>query len=178
MTAISRSQRIFLSGSDTEIWICYNDSHEHLRNFELLIASLAHISTELLQFFFLFILLILSSDDIFSDVIHNYLYTHIHNPMIHIYTKYISLLFVLLSRKKVHFSFIKVYRGTILRSCCDVIDDVITMKILFLAQFGTIFPYLMSNWSCIEYLKKNQNDEILGSMRPFSVESVTGNWTL
>ena len=35
--------------------------------------------------------------------------------------------------KKGHFSFIREYRGTISRSSCDVIDDVITMKISFLA---------------------------------------------
>ena len=34
--------------------------------------------------------------------------------------------------KNVIFSFIKEYRETALRSFCDVIDDVITMKIFFL----------------------------------------------
>ena len=29
---------------------------------------------------------------------------------------------------------------------------------------------MMSDWSCIEYLKKIQNDEILGSQRTFSSE--------
>ena len=38
-------------------------------------------------------------------------------------------------------SFIKEYRGPTLRPPCDVIDDVIIMKILFLAKFGTIFSY-------------------------------------
>ena len=47
--------------------------------------------------------------------------------------------------KNVIFSFIKEYRETTLRSFCDVIDDVITMKIFFLALFGTIFSFLMSN---------------------------------
>ena len=32
--------------------------------------------------------LIFSSDDVISDVIHNYLYKHIHNPVIQTYTKY------------------------------------------------------------------------------------------
>ena len=35
--------------------------------------------------------------------------------------------------KNVIISFIKEYRGPILRPPCDVIDDVIIMKILFLA---------------------------------------------
>ena len=38
------------TGSDTEIWICYKYSHEHLWNFELLIDALVEILTELLQF--------------------------------------------------------------------------------------------------------------------------------
>ena len=36
--------------SDTGIWICYNDSHEHLWHFELFIDALAQILTELLEF--------------------------------------------------------------------------------------------------------------------------------
>ena len=40
----------FFTWSDTGIWICYKDSHEHLWYFELLIDSLAQILTELLEF--------------------------------------------------------------------------------------------------------------------------------
>ena len=67
-----------------------------------------------------------------SDVIHNYLYTHIHNPMVHIYINYNDDVSVICSviTKKVHFSFMKEYRGTALGSSCDVIEDVIAMKIL------------------------------------------------
>ena len=54
--------------------------------------------------------------------------------------------------KNVILSFINEYRETTLRSLCDVIDDVITMKIFFLAYFGMIFSLLMSNWSCVLYL--------------------------
>ena len=55
--------------------------------------------------------------------------------MVHICTKYDDDISVICSviMKKVHFSFIKEYRGTLLRSSCDVIDDVINMKIFFLA---------------------------------------------
>ena len=55
--------------------------------------------------------------------------------MIHMYTKFEDDIFVLSSviMKNVVFSFIKEYRETILRSLCDVIDDVNTMKIFFLA---------------------------------------------
>ena len=67
--------------------------------------------------------------------------------MIHMYTKFEDDIFVRSSviMKNVIFSFIKEYRETTLRSFCDVIDDVITMKIFFLAYFGTIFSFLMSN---------------------------------
>ena len=40
----------FFTWSDTGIWICYKDSHEHLWHFELLIDVLAQILTELLEF--------------------------------------------------------------------------------------------------------------------------------
>ena len=42
--------KIFFTWSDTGIWICYNDSHEHLWHFELLVDALAQILTELLEF--------------------------------------------------------------------------------------------------------------------------------
>ena len=51
--------------------------------------------------------------------------------------------------KNVVISYIKEYRGPTLRPSCDVIDDVIIMKKLFFAQFGTIFSYLRWNWSCV-----------------------------
>ena len=40
----------FFTWSDTGIWICYNDGHEHLWHFELFIDALAQILTELLEF--------------------------------------------------------------------------------------------------------------------------------
>ena len=60
---------------------------------------------------------------------------------------------------------IKEYRGPTLRPPCDVIDDVIIMKILFLASFGTIFSYLRSNWSCVyvKYFKIFKMAAILSS---------------
>ena len=42
--------KIFFTWSDTGIWICYNDSREHLWPFELLVDALAQILTELLEF--------------------------------------------------------------------------------------------------------------------------------
>ena len=49
--------------------------------------------------------------------------------------------------KNVVISYIKEYRGPTLRPPCDVIDKVIIMKILFLAQFGMIYFYI---WGQIE----------------------------
>ena len=51
------------------------------------------------------------------------------------YTKFENDIFVRSSdiTKNVILSFIKEYRETTLRSLCDVVDDVITMKIFFLA---------------------------------------------
>ena len=65
--------------------------------------------------------------------------------------------------KNVVISFIKEYRGPTLRPPCDVIDDVIIMKILFLAKFGTIFSYLRSDRSCVKYFKIFKMAAILSS---------------
>ena len=55
--------------------------------------------------------------------------------MIHMCTKFEDDIFgrSIVIMKNVILSFIKEYRETTLRSLCDVIDDVITMKIFFLA---------------------------------------------
>ena len=55
--------------------------------------------------------------------------------MIHMHTKFNDDIFVrfLVIMKNAVISFIKEYRGATLRPPCDVIDDVIIMKILFLA---------------------------------------------
>ena len=82
-----------------------------------------------------------------NDVINMYSYNCSHNLMIHMHRKFNDDIFAryLVIMKNVIISFIKEYRGTTLRPPCDVIDDVIIMKILFLALFGTIFSYLRSN---------------------------------
>ena len=46
-------------------------------------------------------------------------------------------------------SYIKEYRGPILWPPCDVIDDVIIMKILFFGIIWDDISYLRSNWSCV-----------------------------
>ena len=55
--------------------------------------------------------------------------------MLHMYTKFEDDIFIRSSviTKNVFISFIKEYRETTMRSLCDDIDNVITMKIFFLA---------------------------------------------
>ena len=64
-----------------------------------------------------------------------YLYNGSHNLMIHMHRKFDDDILdrCLVIMKNVVISFIKEYRGPTLRPPCDVNDDVIIMKILFLA---------------------------------------------
>ena len=68
-------------------------------------------------------------------------YTCSHNLMIHMHRKFNDDIFArcLVIMKNVIISFIKEYRGPTLRPPCDVIDDVIIMKILFLHNLGRSF---------------------------------------
>ena len=62
-----------------------------------------------------------------------YLYNCSHNLMIHMHRKFNDEIFArLVIMKNVVISFIKEYRGLTLRPPCDVIDDVIITKILFM----------------------------------------------
>ena len=62
-----------------------------------------------------------------------YSYNCSYNLMIHMHRKFSDDIFArcLVIMKNVVISFIKEYRGPTLRPPCDVIDDVIIMKILF-----------------------------------------------
>ena len=67
-----------------------------------------------------------------------YSYNRSHNLMIHMHRKFYDDIFArcLVIMRNVVISYIKEYRGPTLRPPCDVIDDVIIMKILF---FGIIW---------------------------------------
>ena len=52
--------------------------------------------------------------------------------------------------ENVTISFKHEYRGHTLTSRCDVIGDVIIMKIILVDDLHTIFLYLLSNWGYIE----------------------------
>ena len=60
------------------------------------------------------------------------------------------------------------YRGHTLTSRCDVIGDVIIMKIILVDDLHTIFLYLLSNWGYIENCEIFLSDENLRSVRTFS----------
>ena len=70
-----------------------------------------------------------------------YLHNCSHNLMIPMYRKFNDDIFdrCLVIMKNVVISFIKEYRGPTLRPPCDVIDDVIIMKILFWHTLGGSF---------------------------------------
>ena len=78
---------------------------------------------------------ILWSGDVINEVVNIYLYNCSYNLMIHMHRKFNDDIFArcLVIMRNVVISYIKEYRGPILRPPCDVIDDVIIMKILFLA---------------------------------------------
>ena len=76
---------------------------------------------------------ILWPGDVINDVMNMYLYNCSHNLIIHMHSKFNDVIFAhcLVIMKNVIISFIKEYRGPTLRPPCDVIDDVIIMKIFF-----------------------------------------------
>ena len=52
--------------------------------------------------------------------------------------------------ENVTISFKHEYRGHTLTSRCDVIGDIVIMKIILVDDLYTIFLYLLSNWGYIE----------------------------
>ena len=116
--------------------------------------------------------------DVINDVMNMYLHKCSHNLMIPMHRKFSDDIFARFSviMKNVVISFIKEYRGPTLKPPCDVIDDVIIMKILFWTKFGTIFSYLKSDWSCVYYLKIFKMVAILSSRQTFFTGNYTGSW--
>ena len=70
--------------------------------------------------------------------------------------------------ENVTISFKHEYRRHTLTSRCDVIGDVIIMKINLVDDLHTIFLYLLSNWGYIENCEIYKNNENLRSRRTFS----------
>ena len=116
--------------------------------------------------------------DVINDVMNMYLHKCSHNPTKPMHMKFCDDIFAcfLVIMKNVVISFIKEYRGPTLRPPCDVIDDVIIMKIHFLTKFGTIFSYMRSDWSCVNYFKIFKMAAILSSRQTFFTRNYTGSW--
>ena len=70
--------------------------------------------------------------------------------------------------ENVTISFKYEYRRHTLTSRCDVIGDVIIMKIILVDDLHTIFRYLLSNWGYIENCEIFKTDENLRSGQTFS----------
>ena len=123
------ARQTFFTGSHTGGWIYQNDSHEHFRHFKLLIDAVTQILTEICQFQ---ICPVLWPGDVINDVTNIHLFNCSDNLMTHMHRKFNDDIFArfLVIMKNV-ISYIKEYRGPTLRPPCDVIDDVIIMKILF-----------------------------------------------
>ena len=79
--------------------------------------------------------------DVINDVMNIYLYNCSHNLIIPTHRKFNGDIFArfLVIMNDIVISFIKEYRGPTLRPPCDVIDDVIIMKILFWHNLGRSF---------------------------------------
>ena len=84
---------------------------------------------------------ILWSGDVINEVVNIYLYNCSYNLMIHMHRKFNDDIFArcLVIMRNVVISYITEYRGPTLRPPCDVIDDVIIMKILFWHNLGRYF---------------------------------------
>ena len=103
-----------------------------------------------------------------------YSYNCSHNLMIHMHRKFNDDIFArcLVIMKNGIISFIKEYRGPTLRPPCDVIDDVIIMKILFWHNLGWSFHI----WGQIEAVF---NISKFSKWPPFSARDklfFTGSW--
>ena len=126
------ARQTFFTRSYTGSWIYQTDSHEYFRHFELLIDAVSQILTEIYQFKYVTYFVTWWR----HQWRHEYIFIYCsHNLMIHMHRKFNDDIFArcLVIMKNVIISFIKEYRGPILRPPCDVIDDVIIMKMLVVA---------------------------------------------
>ena len=148
---------------------------EYTRKIAMSISdALTEILTEIYQFQ---IWPILWPGDVINDVMNIYLYNCSHNLMIPMHRKFNDDIFArfLVIMKNV-ISFIKEYGGTILRPPCDVMDNVIIMKILF---WGIIWDYLFISEVKLKLcliFKKFQIGRHFELATNFFTGSYTGSW--
>ena len=107
-----------------------------------------------------------------------YSYNCSHNLMLHMHRKFYDDIFArcLVIMKNVIISFIKEYRGPTLRPPCDVIDDVIIMKILL---FGIILDNLFISEVKLKLcliFQNFQNGRYFELATNFFTGSYTGSW--
>ena len=107
-----------------------------------------------------------------------YLYYCSHNLMIPMHRKFNDDIFArfLVIMKNVVISFIKEYRGTTLRPPCDVMDDVIIMKILFGGIiWDDLFISEVKLKLCLKF-QNFQNGRHFELATNFFTGSYTGSW--
>ena len=168
------ARQTFFTGSYTGSWIDQNDSHEHFRHFELLIDAVTQILKEIYKFQ---IWPILWPGDVINDVMNIHLYNCSHNLIIHMRRKFNGAIFVrfLVIMKNV-ILYIKEYRGPTLRPPCDVIDDVIIMKILFFCIiWDDLFISEVELKLCLIF-QNFQNGRYFELATNFFTGSYTGSW--
>ena len=116
--------------------------------------------------------------DVINDVMNMYSYNCNHNLMLHMHRKLNDDIFArcLVIMKNVIISFIKKYREPTLRPPCDVIDDVIIMKILlFGIIWDDIFISEVKLKLCLIF-QNFQNGRYFVLAKNFFTGSYTGSW--
>ena len=122
----------FFTTINTRSWICQQNRHEKFRYFELMINVLTQILKSKGGSTFQWIL---GPDDVINNVINSNLCKHNHNPVMHLYIQFNDDIFVRFFPKCTNLFRMQHRRGQHMGSTCDVIDDIITMKILFFCIF-------------------------------------------
>ena len=175
MTAILSSQQFFLSEAIPEV--------EYTRKIAMSISDILSFWSMLyLKYWRGYINSkiwpILWPGDVTKDVMNIYLYNYSHNLMIHMHRQFNDgiLARFLVIMKNVVISFIKEYRGPILRPPCDVIDDVIIMKILFFCIIlDDLFISEVKLKVCLIF-QNFQNGRYFELATNFFIGSYTGSW--
>ena len=120
---------------------------------------------------------ILWPGDVINDVMHIHLYNCSHNLMIHMHRKFNDAIFARFSvtMKNVVISHIKEYREPTLRPPCDVIDDVIIMKILFWHDMGRSF-HIWGQIEAVFNISKFSKWPLFWARDKIFTGSYTGSW--
>ena len=157
----------FLTGSCPGSWILHQDRPCHSLYFEILFNVLAQILKELWLFQNLTYILMSWPSYVTFDLQKLW-------GCVLTYPSYVDQVWWWLVkncdlyRGKCDISFKNEYRRHTLTWPCDVIGDVIIMKIILVDDLHTLFWYLLSNWGYIENCEIFKTDENLRSEQTFS----------